>query len=558
MADFTWGAGGAQMTPERIASQRRVADAMMARGMDYSPVRSPWQGAARVAEAIVGNLQNYQADQAERTNMVADANTIREIVQQMNGPPVQGADSSRPATTLVGDNPAYTPRGIRNNNPLNIEAGTFTSGQPGFAGSDGRFAKFDTPEAGVGAAGKLLDVYRDKHGLNTVNGIVGRWAPAADGNNVSAYAANVSKQLGIGPDDPIPPEMRPQLIAAMGQHENGRPIQVASLAPNAGVPATAAPAVSPGVTAVAAAHPRVNPGLLAAMASPYTSDATKRIAGIVLQNQLQGDAVTTVDLGNEVGVMDKRGNIVRRLPKGEPNKGPTYGVIRKDAFGNEEYGWINPRDQSIKPTADAAPQPPGPITVTGIDGKPIPVPPGQDPKKFREHVTTATADAAVGKKTEVQAKDEKFANKMELAERNLADGLDANEGTSLSGRMKEGSPYAPGTSTVGNYFQTDNYQKYKQARDNFITALLRDESGAAIGTQEFNRYEKELFPQPGDGKDVIEQKREARRVAIEAMKKGAGPGYKPPTMPAAAGDVPPGIDPKVWKAMTPEERALWK
>lgn len=125
------------------------------------------------------------------------------------------------------------PRGIRNNNPLNIEAGKFTQGQPGFFGSDGRFARFETPEQGTQAANKLLDVYQNKHGLNTVNGIVGRWAPAADGNNVSAYAANVAKRLGIGPDDPIPPELRPQLIAAMGQHENGRPISNVAAALNA-------------------------------------------------------------------------------------------------------------------------------------------------------------------------------------------------------------------------------------------------------------------------------------------------------------------------------------
>jgi hypothetical protein len=117
-----------------------------------------------------------------------------------------------------------TPRGYRNNNPLNIESGKFTQGQPGFSGSDGRFAKFESMDQGVGAANKLLDVYQNKHGLNTVSGIVGRWAPAGDGNNVSAYAANVAKQLGIDPNTPIPPEMRQPLIAAMAKHENGRPM----------------------------------------------------------------------------------------------------------------------------------------------------------------------------------------------------------------------------------------------------------------------------------------------------------------------------------------------
>jgi hypothetical protein len=51
---------------------------------------------------------------------------------------VYGADATMmPPETAVA---AGTPRGIRNNNPLNIEAGDFTKGQPGFTGSDGRFA----------------------------------------------------------------------------------------------------------------------------------------------------------------------------------------------------------------------------------------------------------------------------------------------------------------------------------------------------------------------------------------------------------------------------------
>lgn len=197
---------------------------------------------------------------------------------------------------------------------------------------------------------------------------------------------------------------------------------------------------------------------------------------------------------------------------------PTYGVIGKDAFGNEKYGFIHPTKQKVVPTSvpeTATAQP----TVTGPDGKEIPIPPGVDPKAFRKQVTDATADAATGKKTEVQAKSEKFGNKMETAESQMR--LLEKEGTRPVNRTLESVP-------GGNYLQSESYQKYKQARDNFITALLRDESGAAIGTQEFNRYERELFPQPGDSDAVIKQKQTARKVAIEGMKKSAGPGYKSP------------------------------
>jgi hypothetical protein len=174
--------------------------------------------------------------------------------------------------------------------------------------------------------------------------------------------------------------------------------------------------------------------------------------------------------------------------------------------------------------------------VAGPDGKIIPYPEGLDAagrKTFSNEIARINADAAGGKKTEVQAKSEKFANLMEVAEKNLR-GIEG-EGLSLTGKTLGALPGG-----IGNYGQSSNFQKYTQAKNKFITSLLRDESGAAIGTQEFARYEKELFPQPGDGPEVIAQKAENRKAAIEAMKKSAGPGYKAPEASQASA-APPAI-----------------
>lgn len=62
---FVWGAGGAQLTPSQIAAQRMVAAAMQKEGMDYSPVKSGWQGAARVAQSLLGTADMMSADSAE-------------------------------------------------------------------------------------------------------------------------------------------------------------------------------------------------------------------------------------------------------------------------------------------------------------------------------------------------------------------------------------------------------------------------------------------------------------------------------------------------------------
>jgi hypothetical protein len=172
--------------------------------------------------------------------------------------------------------------------------------------------------------------------------------------------------------------------------------------------------------------------------------------------------------------------------------------------------------------------------IAGPDGKIIPYPEGLDAagrKTFANHIATINADAAAGKKTGEQATAEIYANKMELSNKTL-DSL-ANQGTSLSGKLASGLP-------MGNYVQSTEYQKYKQAASNFITALLRKESGAAIGKEEFDRYDKEYMPQPGDSKEVMAQKAEARKVAIDGMKKGAGPGYKSPAGTTAVPGLPSG------------------
>ena len=69
-------------------------------------------------------------------------------------------------------------------------------------------------------------------------------------------------------------------------------------------------------------------------------------------------------------------------------------------------------------------------------------------------------------------------------------------------------------------------QQVMQARINFITAILRKESGAAIGANEFATAEKNYFPKPGDDAAAIAQKQQARRTAIRAMEIQAGPGAK--------------------------------
>ena len=61
-------------------------------------------------------------------------------------------------------------------------------------------------------------------------------------------------------------------------------------------------------------------------------------------------------------------------------------------------------------------------------------------------------------------------------------------------------------SYIPDRLTSDNKKAYDAAKNNWIAAALRKESGAAIGPDEYNKYDKQYFPQGGDEKDVIAQK----------------------------------------------------
>ncbi|MEI8706684.1 virion protein [Pseudoalteromonas sp. B62] len=109
-------------------------------------------------------------------------------------------------------------KGLRNNNPLNIEENG--TDWVGHAGDDGRFVIFETVEHGLRAAGRILRTYATKYQLNTIAGIVSRWAPPSE-NDTQNYINFVSQKTGIAHDRPLTRETYPQVLAAMIHMENG-------------------------------------------------------------------------------------------------------------------------------------------------------------------------------------------------------------------------------------------------------------------------------------------------------------------------------------------------
>ena len=83
------------------------------------------------------------------------------------------------------------PRGIRNNNPLNIRIGNKWLGEVPCP-TDNQFEQFTKMEYGVRAGFLLIKRYIERYHLNTIFLIVSRWAPPSE-NKTDAYIASVVK-----------------------------------------------------------------------------------------------------------------------------------------------------------------------------------------------------------------------------------------------------------------------------------------------------------------------------------------------------------------------------
>ncbi len=340
---FVWGAGGAQLTPEQIAAQRKIADAMMMRAGDYSPVQSWTQGAARVAEGLVGGLRARSADVASQENAAAEAQLLASL---MPG----AVPALMPATAPVADSNAAValppPVASRNVAPSRIYSNDEPSPLDPPSGADrARLAatilgeSANQPAVGQNAVASVIRsrAVNGGYGGDTPSGVVTAknqfepWNTEAGRAKMAAMLANpalaakaeqaIALAYGEGgqaPNDPtngalnfIEPKLQSALGRPMpawaqkpgvmiGDHKfiGGAPqTAVAAAEDPAALPPAAQPAQgyaipgqpSPAVAQVAAAMPDMNK-LLVARANPNLSESTRKVLDVLIaQKAKTGD-----------------------------------------------------------------------------------------------------------------------------------------------------------------------------------------------------------------------------------------------------------------------------
>ncbi len=75
---------------------------------------------------------------------------------------------------------------------------------------------------------------------------------------------------------------------------------------------------------------------------------------------------------------------------------------------------------------------------------------------------------------------------------------------------------------LANQASSSGRQQYRQAQEDWVTAIMRPESGAVIGPEEMQSKIITFFPQIGNSQAVIDQKKKAREVSENGLKTMAG------------------------------------
>src|SRR5574343_313408 len=467
------------LTPESVKRKRLLAEALSKQGMDFSPIASPWQGAARLANALVGGLEERALDRAETEGMKsANEALMKALGASMGGdaapvaavpgggaPAASGAMPRPPAfsTDLTGGinaatakynlDPGFLPRlaqiesngDVNAKNPRSSAAGPFqfitsTARQYGLSNPDDPAAdivgmKAVTLNGGSPnmTAGQFASKWVNKFGggvpqrpvqvASADPGFMPQMAYAPQPGQTAMSPAMTGIQTGLAqqfattppgvqpqerPAEPVQPSPGIPRMGGGGQsmqmpQEAQQPppeaIKVAEVAaqPQVQRAAQAAAATPQGRAIVQQAQGAPMAAIMAALSNPWLGDGQKALLMMLVKDRLE-----KADPMRAMQMLE----LQQRIKKGEMElqEKPEYKVIGKDEFGNEQYGWVDPRSKTVTPVKPQAATPAaggqGAVPTTP-NGQPIPpVPPGVDPKKWREKWSEKTFEDARGPKGE--------------------------------------------------------------------------------------------------------------------------------------------------------------
>jgi Transglycosylase SLT domain len=307
------------MDDTAIRRKRALAEALMQQGSDTSPIRSPWQGVARLVQGLMGGIHEASADRAEHENNAYNADLMKGLMQPAASSGVGGATAAPAMLTPSngGGNPplngSVSPRADLL--PAFAQAGTRWGVSPEYLSRTAQIESGMNPNAKnpSGAAGLMQFVPSTAKAYNLFNpfdagaSIDAAGHLAADNKKVlvaslgrepSAGELYLAHQQGAGnaakllanPNVPASSIVGQNAVVQNGGNPNMTAGQFAGMWLNK---FGGAPAAQPepqmadnsgGVTAAPAAQNGQAQRLLAAMADPRLSAQNKQVLMMMYQN----------------------------------------------------------------------------------------------------------------------------------------------------------------------------------------------------------------------------------------------------------------------------------
>jgi spore germination cell wall hydrolase CwlJ-like protein len=387
--------------------RRKLAYKLMLEGTDASPVQHWAQGLARLGQGALGGYEMYQADEKDKATSAEEAAALAAV---LNGGASMGAPqasmgapggTARPTTGKIYSNdepsPLDPPSGEDRTRMmatiLGESANQPAQGQNAVASVirnravDGGYGG-DTP-SGVVTAKNQFEPWNTEGGRGKMAAMLANPALAAKADQAIAMAYGEGGQAPTDPTNGAMNFFAPKAQAALGRQAPAwdrpgqmigdhkfiggkpqpgqEPYQVAG-------PATAAPQAP----LQAPTDPRRDQIIQFLKGTPAQQKIGKALASQYIQQQFKPVEKTNEIKNFEYGQKDPR--------FAETQKKSEFGVIGKDEFGQDQYGWRDARTREVTPYKPPQAQAGQPSVIP-------PAPPGVDPKVWREaHSKRATEE----------------------------------------------------------------------------------------------------------------------------------------------------------------------
>jgi hypothetical protein len=523
--------------------RRAQGEALLKMGSDASPILSPWQGAARLAQALTGGIDIAMANQDEKAQNQATIDSLSKLAQAKTQDEFNTALGGLKATNdsdvvapilaqVVGQRQQQLQNATYGN-----EIGSTYGVPPQGAAPQGNTFSVAPSAGGGGANGNAVAGIESKGQPNNGYGAIG---PVADNKGSRAVGRYGVMDYNIGPwtQEVLGKSMSPQeFLASPEAQDKVFETKFGQYVTQYGSPQAASRVWFAG------------PGGMNTNATDVNGMTPQRYQAQFTQNGGGGGAAPLNGGLVPPDVVRNTGGIVP-IPNATGTATPT--PIPNAKPGDAQ---TVPAQTFAPPTPTVVPRPPAdPQIVQEVVGrvqrglisradgikeieanrdKNQQLLQAQADKTYAEQLgeyTTRRNIQLQGAEHDRQQNTATPSNDQALAG-GFVDRMTRSNGilaqmpsdvlASVKGKVSEYIPFG-----AGSYLQSPAYIQAKQARDDFINAELRRESGAAISASEYANADRQYFPQPNDPPEVLQQKALNRQLAIEGMVRGAGPAYK--------------------------------